>query len=181
MERPEFYEALGRTIRVLRADRSVDRKDLAESVGISYSYLAGIENGKKRPSSSVLLRIARALGLRSHELMEAAETRADRTAAGDAPPTAAHPAMPAPSQRAAWFHRQESESDEAFLFQTPPPSPPRLRSADLFVNRISEIADDLTDEDHRLILETARRLAERHTGLERQPDGPSDSGTGTAR
>ena len=66
-EHPEFYEALGRTVQVLRTDQGLDRRDLADRAGISYSYLAAIENGKKPPSSKVLFSIAGALGLLSHE------------------------------------------------------------------------------------------------------------------
>jgi transcriptional regulator with XRE-family HTH domain len=174
MERPEFYEALGRTVQVLRTDRGIDRKDLAEAVGISYSYLAGIENGKKRPSSKVLLQIARALDLRSHELMEAAEVRIDRTAAATAAPPPA--AMAAPSQRRAWFHRMEAAPAESPRFHDEPSSERlRIRSADLFVNRISQLADDLNDDDHELLLETARRLAQRH-----RPEVDSQSGSGVS-
>ncbi len=60
---------------MLRTDQSLDRKDLADRAGISYSYLAAIENGKKPPSSKVLFAIAGALGLLSHELLASVETR----------------------------------------------------------------------------------------------------------
>ena len=76
---PAFAEALGRTIKVVRTDRGIDRRDLAEAAGISYSYLTEIENGNKPPSSSVLEPIARALGLRMSELIQAAEDRRDMT------------------------------------------------------------------------------------------------------
>lgn len=73
--RPEFAEALGRTIKVLRTDRGLERRELAERVGISYSYLTEIENGNKPPSSAVLGQIAEVLGLRMSQLIDAAETR----------------------------------------------------------------------------------------------------------
>ena len=76
---PAFAEALGRTIKVVRTDRGIHRRDLAEAAGISYSYLTEIENGNKPPSSSVLEPIARALGLRMSELIQAAENRRDMT------------------------------------------------------------------------------------------------------
>jgi len=71
----DFYDALGRTIQVIRTDLGLSRRELADRVGISYSYMAAIETGRKRPSSPVLLTIARRLGLQSHELLEAAERR----------------------------------------------------------------------------------------------------------
>lgn len=72
-----FPQALGRTIKVVRTDLGIERRALAEAAGISYSYLTQIENGHKPPSSSVLARIARPLGMRTHQLMEAAENRSE--------------------------------------------------------------------------------------------------------
>jgi|WetSurMetagenome_2_1015567.scaffolds.fasta_scaffold143167_2 transcriptional regulator with XRE-family HTH domain len=72
---PDFAEAIGRTIKVIRTDQGIGRKELAEKVGISYSYLTEIENGNKPPSSSVLRQIAHALKMRMSQLTEAAELR----------------------------------------------------------------------------------------------------------
>jgi transcriptional regulator with XRE-family HTH domain len=74
-----FDEALGRIIKVIRTDLGLERGDLADRAGISYSYLAAIENGQRRPSSVVLRSIAEALGLRTHLLVESAEARVDQT------------------------------------------------------------------------------------------------------
>jgi transcriptional regulator with XRE-family HTH domain len=73
----DFAHALGRTVAVLRTDLGLDRTLLAERSEISYSYLAAIETGRKVPSSPVMRRLADALGLRSHELLAAAERRVD--------------------------------------------------------------------------------------------------------
>jgi transcriptional regulator with XRE-family HTH domain len=70
---PGYYERLGRAIKVHRALLGMERKDLAEAAGLSYPYLAEIENGKKRPSSKVLRSMAEALGLRPSQLLETAE------------------------------------------------------------------------------------------------------------
>jgi transcriptional regulator with XRE-family HTH domain len=67
--------ALGRTIKVLRTDQGIGRRDLATRAGISYSYLTEIENGRKPPSNSVLSPIADALHVRLHELIADAEDR----------------------------------------------------------------------------------------------------------
>jgi len=72
-----FGEALGRTIKVLRTDLGLRRRELAERAGISYSYITEIENGNKPPSASVLDPIATALGVRMSELMHMAEGRMD--------------------------------------------------------------------------------------------------------
>ena len=57
-EDPRFYQALGRAVKVHRAQRGIERRDLAERSGVSYPYLSEIENGRKRPSSKALVAIA---------------------------------------------------------------------------------------------------------------------------
>jgi len=77
-EDPVFAEALGRAIKVIRTGLDVGRPQLAERAGISYSYLAEIENGKKQASSSAQQAIAKALGISGSELLAAAEEWAER-------------------------------------------------------------------------------------------------------
>src|SRR5206468_2367928 len=71
---PRFYPALGRAIKVLRTERGLGRRELAELAEVSYPYLSEIENGKKRASSKALVAIAAALGLRPSQLLESAES-----------------------------------------------------------------------------------------------------------
>lgn len=158
-ERPEFYEALGRTIQVLRTDQSLDRKDLADLAGISYSYLAAIENGKKPPSSRVLFAIARALGLHSHELLASVENRFQRRQAS-LPPA---PRLAAPSRRQAWFHGAGSPPPDRGEAPSAPPAwlRPVPYSPAGFLMELDRLTRDLTDEDRDLVLGLARRLAGR--------------------
>ena len=74
----DFYAALGRAIKVSRAEQGLERKELARLSGLSYPYLSEIEKGKKRASTEALLPIARVLGLRHSELLERAERLLDR-------------------------------------------------------------------------------------------------------
>ena len=74
----DFYQALGRAIKVTRAEQGLERKELARRSGLSYPYLSEIEKGKKRASTEALLPIARALGLRQSELLERAEGLLER-------------------------------------------------------------------------------------------------------
>ncbi len=74
----DFYEALGRAIKVARTEQGLERKELARLSGLSYPYLSEIEKGKKRASTEALLPIARALGLRQSELLERAELLLER-------------------------------------------------------------------------------------------------------
>ena len=66
-------EALGRTIKLYRTAWDISRRDLAERSGLSYSYLAEIENGAKSPSSKALHLIATALGMSPADLLKASE------------------------------------------------------------------------------------------------------------
>ncbi|MGI9861761.1 cupin domain-containing protein [Moorella naiadis] len=54
-------DAVGKRIRSLRKQRGLSLQHLAEKVGISYSYLSQIENGKTNLSVSLLKDIASAL------------------------------------------------------------------------------------------------------------------------
>lgn len=74
----DYYQALGRAIKVSRAEQGLERKELARLSGLSYPYMSEIEKGKKRASTEALLPIARALGLRQSELLERAEGLLDR-------------------------------------------------------------------------------------------------------
>src|SRR2546430_16350243 len=87
--RPDWYQALGRAIKLVRTESGTERKELARLSGLSYPYLSEIEQGKKRPSSESLLAIARALGLRQSELLERAERWVDRDEVVAALPVAA--------------------------------------------------------------------------------------------
>jgi transcriptional regulator with XRE-family HTH domain len=77
-ERPQetssFAEGLARALKVLRTARDLSRGDLAEGAGLSYSYLANIEKGRRSPSPQVLEALAGALGMPTSELIEQAET-----------------------------------------------------------------------------------------------------------
>ena len=172
-DRPEMYEALGRTIQVLRTDQGLDRKDLAERAGISYSYLAAIENGKKPPSSKVLFAIATALGLHSHELLASAETRVERHAA-----LRTARAIEPPSRRRAWFHEEsiaagpapaaagyapepEADPDEVVERADLPLHRSVPRSPAGFLMELERLTAGLDDHDREMVLDLARHLAER--------------------
>ena len=153
----DFAGALGHTIKVLRTDRGVERKDLADRAGISYSHLASIEAGQKQPSPQVLSAIAEALGIAAHELLESVEHRRRRNLrtnsdpwwlTGDAAMAAPAPVTAAPARAA----RQEYSA--------------RGRSTDLdaFVAEITELAAQMGPKERLLILDTARHFAERYRG-----------------
>ena len=51
---PAFLAAYGAVIRNHRGEQGLDRKELAERAGASYSYLSAIESGHKMPSGETL-------------------------------------------------------------------------------------------------------------------------------
>lgn len=64
----------GIMLRNWRAERKMGLRTLADKVGMSFTYLAKIERGELGPpSEGLLLRLARALGRPSGELLNAAK------------------------------------------------------------------------------------------------------------
>ncbi len=187
LDDPAFYEALGRAIKVLRAERGVERRELAEASGISYPYLSEIENGKKRASSKALIAIAEALGVAPSDLLAMAEDRTSTWAGREEPllayrePEAPADAMQAPPPPAAaspapggTYWRRVSPG-EARMVSTPSPragspkpSPSRRRGRARSGAPTSPTAEELADlltgmspEDVERVLDLARRLSGR--------------------
>jgi len=168
-------EGLGRAIQALRAERGLKRQRLAEDAGLSYAYLAEIENGKKEPSTRVLDAIARALGIRLPELMEVAESlQAMVEGAEDEPLTPeevrAYETSPvmarllsAPDR--SWFHRpiQPARASEATseLEDTAPPKPAEVQSRKRMLAELGALASRLSPPDLERLLDIARRLRTR--------------------
>ncbi|NNC40219.1 MAG: helix-turn-helix domain-containing protein [Acidimicrobiia bacterium] len=141
--RPRYSAALGRAIKLLRTEQGVERKELADRAGISYSYLAEIENGNKPPSSSVLVVLAEALGLRPHQIHAAADNLSERRD-GQTTLLAAQKRTP------------DLDFSEPMSVMRAAPAgfdrpPDRQRE-------IVELLDQLTDKDLELVLDLARRL-----------------------
>ncbi len=54
---------IGRKIKLLRVERDLNLRDLAEATGFTKGYLSKVENSKKAPPVSTLLILAKALGV----------------------------------------------------------------------------------------------------------------------
>lgn len=67
------HEALGRALRQLRERRGLTQELVAFDAGVSDEYLGCVERGTINPSFSLLLRIARTLGLTASELVKVYE------------------------------------------------------------------------------------------------------------
>lgn len=79
MPQPLSLRPAGAHIRALRRRAGIKPGAFAESVGISYSHLANVENGHHRGvSPEVLNRIATALGVEIEELIDTPSAERDR-------------------------------------------------------------------------------------------------------
>lgn len=67
--------ALAETIRELRRRKGVSQEKLADAIDSHQVYISEIENGRKLPSLTVLLRMASFFGLRLSELVALVEER----------------------------------------------------------------------------------------------------------
>ena len=142
----DMAAALGRAIASRRGELGLKRNDLRDRSGLSYPYIAELENGTKRASSKALAAIAAALELSVSELLARAESisaygtaspapDAMTTLARAVPPPAASPvvaaAAVAPIRRArSWF-----ASDAA----PPAPAAEKAEELPLTEERVREI------------------------------------------
>jgi len=70
---PPDRTALGRAIRELRQERGWTMERLAHEAGIHWTYLGGIERGRRNPSWENVVKVAAGLGIRTSELVRRAE------------------------------------------------------------------------------------------------------------
>jgi XRE family transcriptional regulator, regulator of sulfur utilization len=71
----EPARAFGEAVRALRTERGVAQEALAHLAGIERSHLGKVERGEHMPTLALILKIARALGCSSAELMTETESR----------------------------------------------------------------------------------------------------------
>jgi len=69
--------AFGRTVRKARRDRDLSQEALADEAGLSAKHIGEIERANKDPRLSTVLKIAKALELRSGELFAELDERLD--------------------------------------------------------------------------------------------------------
>jgi len=69
--------AFGRTVRKARRDRDLSQEALADEAGLSAKHIGEIERANKDPRLTTVLKIARALELRSGELFVQYDERLD--------------------------------------------------------------------------------------------------------
>jgi transcriptional regulator with XRE-family HTH domain len=65
--------ALGRAVRAIREERGISQVELANSTGLTQSWISHIERGARNPSWSNVVRLAAGLGVGVAELAARAE------------------------------------------------------------------------------------------------------------
>lgn len=73
---PELL-AFGRTLRKARRDRDLSQEALASKAELSAKHVGEIERANKDPRLTTVLKLARALGIRSGELLNHVDERLD--------------------------------------------------------------------------------------------------------
>ena len=68
-------QAFGAAVRAARTEQGVAQETLAYLAGIERSHMGKIERGEHMPTLAIILKIARALGCSSADLMTATESR----------------------------------------------------------------------------------------------------------
>jgi transcriptional regulator with XRE-family HTH domain len=71
--------ALGAAIRAIREEQGLSQNRLAETTGLTQGWLSDTENGRRNPSWSSLIRLARGLGISIGELVARAEALAGKS------------------------------------------------------------------------------------------------------
>jgi transcriptional regulator with XRE-family HTH domain len=176
---PAFLAAYGDVIRQVREEHGLDRKDLAEAAGISYSYLSAIESGQKLPSGTVQTVLAEALEIPVSGLLARAngEVHAEPLD-GDAAPFMRASMMRAdmgPDNLAPPAPR--TNAMRARMASSPASEPGISPSGALA--ELQALIPSLSPEDAAMIVSMARRLSggsdtRRRTSSEQRYRGSSD-------
>ena len=155
--RPGYDAALGRAFKVLRTEQGLERRELAERAGISYSYLAEIENGNKPPSSKVLMALAEVLDVRPAQLHAAADSLRDGMLTGSS--TRSRLSDIAASAERAWspnvLRRVVTEPSEQVS-----PAPPVPAERQQTLDQLHQHMEHMSDDDLEMMLSIVQRLGQ---------------------
>ena len=76
----DLRAALGQRVRDLRVQRSLSQEQLAERADLHWTYISGIERGRRNPGLNTLRRLAQALKVSLPVLVTNLRSRARRKA-----------------------------------------------------------------------------------------------------
>jgi transcriptional regulator with XRE-family HTH domain len=141
----------------------MDRKDLAEAAGISYSYLSAIESGQKIPSPKLEEAIAAALGVPASEILAMAngQTSELRTQMSDSESGPPDPLSARAPQHSASRYLLSSAAMPAM--PAPAPEEPERQSSGLSASgalaELRVLLKTMSPEDAAMVVSMARRLS----------------------
>lgn len=69
--------ALGRAVQAIRAEKGISQVQLAADTGFRQSWISSVEHGRRNPSWSNIVRLAKGLGVRTSALAKRAEALAN--------------------------------------------------------------------------------------------------------
>jgi transcriptional regulator with XRE-family HTH domain len=137
-------------LRELRRRRQVTQKQIADEADVSPAAIARLEKGDRRPSLSMLGKLAPVFGTTAEGILEAAE----RVAAGeqvgavlDDLPTAAFTPADLPAEVTAGYRLRAGAEASRPMALPPPPTGPRLQ-----VLALAEQLESLEDQDAAIAL-----------------------------
>ena len=62
-------EYIGKKLRVIREEKKLSQENIAESIGISNTYYAGIERGEENPTVTVIEAVCNVLKVKSSNIL----------------------------------------------------------------------------------------------------------------
>jgi transcriptional regulator with XRE-family HTH domain len=65
----QTQQKIGRRLREIRERKKLFQEEVAEAVGISITYYAGIERGEENPTIAVIEKICNVLKIRSSDIL----------------------------------------------------------------------------------------------------------------
>lgn len=71
--------ALGAAVRAIREEKNISQVALSRATGFRQSWVSDVENGRRHPSFSSVVRLAAGLGVRTSTLIRRAERLADES------------------------------------------------------------------------------------------------------
>ena len=158
---PAFLAAYGSAIVEIRDQRGMDRRELAEAAGLSYSYLSAIESGSKMPSPQLEAAIAAALGVSPTELLAKANGAVDPLGAS--------------TDGSAFVERQSrmQESGDRLLYARSVESPRQREQEGISPSgahaELRVLLERMSAEDAAALVAMARRLVDRNPQPQRRP------------
>jgi len=61
---------LGKNLKRIRTDKNISQGDIARELGVDRGFISNIENGKTNPTLTTIVKLARAIGVSSGELLK---------------------------------------------------------------------------------------------------------------